>query len=125
MRNFLKKGHTILITGQGTASKMALARTIAESAGYFAIADFEGVTGPYNSVFLTAPDVLIITQFNPTHEKLAEAKELISDDKIVVERKGYDPQIVDLPRFIFVTGGAQVVKLAEAGPQFTVIRIGG
>lgn len=125
MRNILTKGHGIIITGQNSASKRALAQAIAESVGIFAMADFEGLTGSYNSVFLTGPDVMIVTQFNPTSENLAKASALVSDDKIVVERRGYDPQVVDLPPFIFVTSGAQVVKLAEAGRRFTVIRMEG
>jgi len=125
MKNILKEGHGILITGQDNASKMILARTIAESVGFFAIVDFEGINGSYNAVFLTGPDALIVTQFNPTYENLVKAKAFVVDDKIIVERRGYDPQLVDLPRFIFVTSGPQVVKLAEAGHQFTVIRIGG
>ncbi len=125
MKHILKKSHGILITGQDKASKMALAKVIAESVGFFAMADFEGINGAYNSVFLTGPDVIIVDEFDPTYANLAKAKQLTSDDKIVVERRGYDPQLVDLPLFIFVTNGAQVVKLAEAGPQFTVIRMGG
>ncbi len=124
MKHTLKKGHGILITGQDLTNKVTLARTIAESFGFFVMADFEGITGPYNSVFLTGPDVVIVTQFNPTFENLTKAKTLVSDDKIIVERKGYDPQIVDLPRFIFVTGGAKTIKRAEGGHQLTVISIG-
>ena len=125
MKDILKKSHGILITGQDNTSKMALAKVIAESVGFFAMVGFEGIDGPYNSVFLTGPDVLIVYDFDPTYENLAEAKQFIIDDKIIVERRGYDPQIVDLPCFIFVTSGAQVIKLAEASSQFTVISIGG
>ena len=125
MKNILTMDHGILITGQDSASKMALARTIAESVGFFAIADFQGINGHYDSVLLTGPVVLIVTQFDPTFENIAKAKMLVLDDKIIVERRGYDPQLVDLPRFIFVTRGAQIIKLAEAGQHFTVIRIGG
>lgn len=125
MKQLLTKGHGIIITGGQGAGKLSLAKIIAESIGFFAMADFKGLTGLYNSVFLTGPEVLIVTQFNPTVENLAAARELVSDDKIVVERRGYDPEVVDLPCFIFVTNAAQSVKLAEAGRRFTVIRMEG
>lgn len=125
MKNILNKDHGTIITGSDTTNKMAFANLIAGSLGTVAVADFQGITGLYNSVFLTNPDVLIVTQFNPTHENLTVAKSLVANDKMIVERKGYDPETVALPLFIFVTNGAQVVKQAEASRRFTVIRIEG
>lgn len=125
MKTILNKNHGIIITGGQGADKLSLAKVIAESIGFFAMADFKGLTGSYNSVFLIGSEVIIVTQFNPTVENLAAARGLVADDKITVNRQGYDPEVVDLPCFIFVTAGPQVVKLAEAGRRFTVIRMEG
>ncbi len=125
MKSILKKGHGIIITGPTKANKIVLAKVIAESIGFFAMADFEGINGLFNSVFLTGPDVLIVEEFDPTEVNLAKAKALVSDDKIVVERRGYDPQIVDLPCFIFVTNSEEQFNFLPNYHRFTVIRIGG
>ena len=125
MKQLLTKGQGIIVTGQDIASKMALAVLIADPIGFYAVADFKGINGPFNSIFLTGSEVIIVTQFDPTPGNLDTAKALVSNDDIVIERKGYSPQTVELPLFIFVTNGPQVIKQAEAGQGFTVIRMGG
>lgn len=129
MKNILTKGHGIIITGDKGTGRPLLAKAIAKSIGFFAVADFKGITGPYNSVFLVGAEVVVVTDFNPTEENLAVAIALVANEKIAVERQGYDTQIVDTPCFIFVTNNNNTerleysVTLSDHMRRFTIIDI--
>lgn len=124
MKNILTKGRGIIITGDQGVGKLSLAKAIAKSIGFYAVADFKGVTGPFNSVFLVGAEVVIIEQFDPTDENLAVAVSLVANDKITVERQGYTPQLVDAPHFIFVTNNnTERLDLSEHMRRFTMIDV--
>lgn len=123
----LEKGKLLIITGDEGVGKIA--RKIAD---YHAHSSLKYVTTSLQEITLGnfalgqvleyEPDTVIIEdELNLIDSHLDFMKPLIANEKIMIDRKGKEPKLVNLPNFIICTGDKEPLKHSINEHRFTVL----
>lgn len=126
MKYKLKKGQALVITGTQCSGKTTLARKIAESYGSFAHIGAARLMENFglSEAMESEPKTLIVDGFPTEQEAVNSLKALITSDTVCVNRRFSEPSVVNTPNFIFCSGHADPLKLAEGERRFRVVHLG-
>lgn len=70
------------------------------------------------------PNTVIVESFTqPTNDELAEIKEWIANDLIVIDLKGQQQKTVPLPNFIFCSNYSAKLNFGKNNRRFKVINL--
>ena len=122
MKHLLESGKAILITGPEGSGKTIIARALAMACkSSWAVATEYEMKNPFDcgNILEVRPEVLVVDEVSD----LEWAKNLITNDKIEIHRKGKNPEIINAPNFIFVSGSVNPLKLDANNRRFITLEI--
>ena len=117
----INKENGIVIWGKQASGKTTLAQSIAKSRGSYDMALMSDLFRPFGLVFAPNVKTVIVEGFYGSEKELVKMKSLISEDKVLVERKGRNPKLEKMPNFIFCSGDKNPIPLDIEERRFIII----
>jgi phage/plasmid-associated DNA primase len=119
----MKLNQSIIIVGNECSGKTTVARNIASQYGSYTETNINTMMHPFGLRHLInhPVDTLIVEDLKGGEKEVEFVKSLASNDKMKIDIKGHDSQLIDTPNLIFVSRNSTILDMPKNARRFMVI----
>lgn len=121
----IERGQALVLAGPEGCGKSRLARDLAEKFGSFAEISAEHLGSPFElgHALEGEPLTLIVEDIPRDARSLQLVKSMLTNERVLCNRKGHEPKLVRAPNFIFCTSDPNPF-IGHDTRRFAVVRMG-